>query len=94
MICPGQTLDKAFLVLDYLPLSSEHPYGWQALGHQLAFLHQADDQAMYGFDWDNYLSATLQPNQWQAKLVDIFLRTAHRLATAITGRATTTVWQY
>ncbi len=72
VICPGQTLDKAFLVLDYLPLSSEHPYGWQALGHQLAFLHQADDQAMYGFDWDNYLSATLQPNQWQANWSTFF----------------------
>jgi len=64
VICAGQTLDHAFLVLEYLPLASDHPYGWQALGHQLAFLHQADDQAMYGFEWDNYLSATMQPNQW------------------------------
>lgn len=64
VICAGQTIEKSFLVLEYLPLASDHPYGWQALGHQLAFLHQADDQAMYGFDWDNYLSSTLQPNQW------------------------------
>jgi fructosamine-3-kinase len=72
VICTGQSLDKAFLVQDYLPLSNEHPYGWQALGHQLAFLHQADDQAMYGFDWDNYLSATLQPNQWQSNWSSFF----------------------
>ncbi len=72
VVCAGQTLDKSFLVLEYLPLSSDHPYGWQALGHQLAFLHQADDQAMYGFDWDNYLTATMQPNQWQANWSSFF----------------------
>ncbi len=72
VICAGQTIEKSFLVLEYLPLTSDHPYGWQALGHQLAFLHQADDQAMYGFDWDNYLSATLQPNQWQANWSSFF----------------------
>lgn len=72
VICAGQTLDKAFLVLEYLPLTSDHPYGWQALGHQLAFLHQADDQAMYGFDWDNYLTSTMQPNQWQANWSTFF----------------------
>jgi len=66
VVCSGQTLDKAFLVLEYLPLATDHPYGFQALGHQLAFLHQADEQAQYGFDWDNYLTATLQPNQWQS----------------------------
>lgn len=72
VICAGQTLDHAFLVLEYLPMASEHPYGWQALGHQLAFLHQADDQAMYGFDWDNYLSSTLQPNQWHSNWSSFF----------------------
>lgn len=72
VICAGQTLDKSFLVLEYLPMASEHPFGWQALGHQLAFLHQADDQAQYGFDWDNYLTATLQPNQWQSNWSTFF----------------------
>jgi hypothetical protein len=72
VICAGQTLDKSFLVMEYLPMANAHPYGWQALGHQLAFLHKADDQAMYGFDWDNYLSATLQPNQWQSNWSTFF----------------------
>ncbi len=29
---------------------------------------------MYGFDWYNYLSATLQLNQWQAELVDVLFQ--------------------
>ena len=72
VICSGQTLDKAFLVLEYLPMTNAHPYGWQALGHQLAFLHQADDQAMYGFDWDNSLGSTTQPNKWQPNWSSFF----------------------
>lgn len=72
VICAGQTVEKAFLVLEYLPICKDHPYGWQQLGHQLAFLHQADDQAMYGFDWDNYLNASLQPNQWQGNWSSFF----------------------
>ena len=64
VICTGQTLDKSFLVLEYLPFAGETLTGWRNLAQQLALLHKQHDQAMYGFDWDNYLSSTLQPNQW------------------------------
>uniref|UniRef100_UPI002FDB21D5 fructosamine kinase family protein n=1 Tax=Arsukibacterium sp. TaxID=1977258 RepID=UPI002FDB21D5 len=53
VVCYGQTLDKAFLVLQYLPLVSDSQRGWRLLGQQLATLHMNHDQAMYGFDWDN-----------------------------------------
>lgn len=65
VICHGQTLDKAFLVLEYLPLQTESTLGWQQLAEQLAKLHARHDQAMFGFDWDNYIGLTVQPNQWQ-----------------------------
>ncbi|CAM5183491.1 fructosamine kinase family protein [Alishewanella longhuensis] len=40
VICCGQTLDKAFLVLEYLPIQSESPQGWGQLGQQLAEMHE------------------------------------------------------
>lgn len=72
VICAGQTLDKAYLVLEYLPLSSETVSGWRQLGQQLAVLHRQHEQAMYGFDWDNMLGNTPQPNKWQANWSSFF----------------------
>ena len=72
VICAGQTLDKAYLVLEYLPLSSETVSGWRHLGQQLAMLHRQHEQAMYGFDWDNMLSNTPQPNKWQPNWSSFF----------------------
>lgn len=72
LICSGQTIDKAFLVLEYLPLGGETTNGWQDLAQQLAQLHKQHDQAMYGFDWDNMLGSTPQPNKWQANWSSFF----------------------
>lgn len=72
LICSGQTIDKAFLVLEYLPLSAETATGWRDLARQLAQLHKQHDQAMYGFDWDNMLGSTPQPNKWQANWSSFF----------------------
>ncbi|MDP5141519.1 fructosamine kinase family protein [Rheinheimera baltica] len=71
-ICTGQTIDKAFLVLEYLPLSNETVPGWRNLAQQLALLHKQHTQAMYGFDWDNSLGTTAQPNKWQANWSSFF----------------------
>ena len=72
VICCGQTLDKAFLVLEYLPLVKESGSGWQQLGQQLALLHQQHEQAMFGFDWDNVIGRTPQPNKWQSNWSSFF----------------------
>jgi len=72
VICVGQTLDKAFLVLEYLPLQMETELGWQQLGEQLAALHARHEQAMFGFDWDNFIGLTVQPNQWQSNWSSFF----------------------
>jgi fructosamine-3-kinase len=72
VICAGRTIDKAFLVLEYLPLAGETDAGWQQLAQQLALLHKQHDQAMYGFDWDNVLGSTTQPNKWQANWSSFF----------------------
>ncbi|MDX3773532.1 fructosamine kinase family protein [Chromatiaceae bacterium AAb-1] len=72
VICYGQTIDKAFLVLEYLPLTEESPAGWITLAEQLAQLHTRTEQAMYGFDWDNMLGRTRQPNTWQGNWSTFF----------------------
>ena len=72
VICSGQTLDKAFLVLEYLPFAGETVPGWRHLAQQLALLHKQHEQAMFGFDWDNTLGSTVQPNKWQANWSSFF----------------------
>ncbi|SEA22058.1 fructosamine kinase family protein [Alkalimonas amylolytica] len=72
VICYGQTLDKAFLVLEYIPLVDEHNAGWEALGLAMAKLHEDSGQAMYGFDWDCTLGRTSQPNKWQGNWSSFF----------------------
>lgn len=72
VISYGQTLDKSFLVLEYLPLIKEHDDGWEGLGHGMASLHQDSGQAMYGFDWDTCLGNTSQPNKWQSNWSSFF----------------------
>lgn len=72
VICAGQTLDKAFLVLEYLPFSDDSIAGWRNLAQQLALLHKQHEQAMYGFDWDNMLGTTAQPNKWQSNWSSFF----------------------
>ena len=72
VICSGQTVDKAFLVLEYLPLQGESVTGWHNLARQLALLHKQHDQAMYGFDWDTVLGTTVQPNKWQGNWSSFF----------------------
>lgn len=72
VICAGQTIDKAFLVLEYLPLGDDSSAGWRNLAQQLALLHKQHDQAMYGFDWDNSLGTTAQPNKWQSNWSSFF----------------------
>jgi len=72
VVCYGQTLDKAFLVLQYLPVVADSQLGWSLLGQQLAELHKEHEQAMYGFDWDNMLGRTTQPNKWQGNWSSFF----------------------
>lgn len=64
----GYSKQNAFLILNYLaskPLeSSKASYKF---GVQLAKLHQWGEQKEYGFDNENYIGATLQPNSWSKK---------------------------
>lgn len=73
VILCGTSKNHAFLILNYLATqsltSSEASY---VLGEQLATLHQWGEQKEYGFDDDNYLGTTLQPNRWHKKWSHFF----------------------
>ena len=67
VIAIGTTKTNSYLVLEYFPLSpidSETSYN---LGVELAKQHQWGDQGEYGFDLDNYIGYTIQPNGWHKK---------------------------
>ena len=68
LILTGKSKEHSFIILNYLPTKplddSKNSY---AFGQQLARLHQWGEQKEYGFDQDNYIGATLQPNKWSRK---------------------------
>ncbi|WP_115718729.1 fructosamine kinase family protein [Gallaecimonas mangrovi] len=78
VVCGGATTGFAYLVMEYLPFSAPSRRGWQRLGEGLAALHQRQDQAMYGFDEDNFIGNTPQPNPWHKHWYRFF--TEQRLA--------------
>lgn len=71
-ICYGCTLSSSFLVLTYLPFHNGTEQAWYALGQQLARLHQSQQQPMYGWDEDNFLGLSIQPNAWHKKWSTFF----------------------
>jgi protein-ribulosamine 3-kinase len=81
-ICVGVAEAQAFVVLEYLEL---HRHGDAAmLGRQLAALHQAT-QPQFGWQRDNTLGSTPQPNAWRASWVDFLReqRLGHQLRLAV-----------
>ncbi|MDN4501423.1 fructosamine kinase family protein [Alteromonadaceae bacterium BrNp21-10] len=73
VICSGQVSTKSYLVLELLQLSKtvdEEDY--HAFGMSLAKLHQFEPAQMYGWQEDNYIGPTVQPNQWHKKWSSFF----------------------
>ncbi|NOH72664.1 fructosamine kinase family protein [Vibrio pectenicida] len=67
-ILTGKTKDHAFLILNYFPIKPlDAPPNSYEFGQQLAILHQWGEQKEYGFDQDNYIGSTLQPNKWDRR---------------------------
>ena len=63
LACPnvtaiGTSLDKSFLVLDYIDFSKAKPVLWYQLGQQLAQMHYETQHGQFGWQHDN-LSAIL-----------------------------------
>ncbi|MEF1309102.1 fructosamine kinase family protein [Vibrio mytili] len=68
VVLVGKTKNCSFLILNYLPTKPlEDAKNSFEFGQQLARLHKWGEQKEFGFDADNYIGSTLQPNQWHKK---------------------------
>ncbi len=63
VICSGQTATQSFLVLEALPFGHARPGSASQLGEQLALMHQST-AARFGWQQDNTIGSTPQPNRW------------------------------
>lgn len=52
------------------PSSAPSKSAWKRLGADLAALHSADAGPRYGFDMDNHIGSTVQPNSWRDDWVE------------------------
>lgn len=81
-VCSGLRIPQVFLcgadflLLEDLAPAEQAPDYWQTLGRQLAALH-SQPHTHFGFEHDNYLGTTPQPNPWTADGYDFFAQ--HRL---------------
>lgn len=75
-ICLGEYQSKAFCVFEYLEFCGGNKQ--YQLGQQLARMHrQASENSQFGFDIDNTIGATPQPNGWISDWAEFW--DAHRL---------------
>ncbi|MBD2779754.1 fructosamine kinase family protein [Xenorhabdus szentirmaii] len=63
----GYDRDTSCLLLEYLPLKPFNAHSAYCFGQYLARLHQWGEQPKFGFDFDNMLATTIQPNGWQKR---------------------------
>ncbi len=78
---------RAFLLTNFIPSGSGGGGQWRSFGEELARLHQAPVGARYGFEIDNHLGRTPQPNRWNEDWVQFNRgeRLGHQLALARTA---------
>ncbi len=68
----GQKAQKAYLLLEYIPLARPRKHYWQQLGQQLSILH-AHTNAFFGLEYDNYLGHLRQSNEPFNNGIDFFI---------------------
>ncbi|MGL4752657.1 MAG: fructosamine kinase family protein [Aeromonadaceae bacterium] len=71
LLC-GVANNVSFLLLPYHDLIDGTPEQWFQMGCDLACLHRCSEQEMYGWDEDNFIGRTLQPNRWQKQWANFF----------------------
>jgi|TARA_R100001377_G_scaffold62601_1_gene38441 fructosamine-3-kinase len=68
----GTSLNKSFLILDYIDFSSAKPMLWYQLGQQLAQMHYETRHGQFGWQHDNFIGSTIQPNHWSSNWTTFF----------------------
>lgn len=88
---PGRAGGTAFLVMEAIPTGRPGAGFWEDFGRRFARLHRAAQHHRFGFEHDNYLGGTPQPNGWCDEWPEFFRRhrLGHQLALARSrGRST------
>jgi fructosamine-3-kinase len=76
-ICWGTADTMAYLVLEWLDLGYGTHHSWQQMGAQLAAMHQVTSDRGFGWEQNNTIGATPQPNPWTDHWLEFFRE--HRL---------------
>ncbi|WDE09603.1 fructosamine kinase family protein [Thalassomonas haliotis] len=71
-IALGTTLDKSYIVLSHIDFCNDNAALWYQLGQQLAQMHKNSSHGQFGWQYDNYLGNTRQPNDWQSNWRSFF----------------------
>lgn len=66
-----------FIVMEYIESGPQKPDFFETFGRQFALLHRKTKSERYGFEHDNYIGATPQPNGWKDDWVEFWRE--HRL---------------
>ena len=69
--------DSDFIVMEAYSSSQRRPDWQELMGRRLALLHQATRSDRFGFNGDNYLGTTTQPNPWHRNWIEFWCD--HRL---------------
>ena len=63
-ICWGITESTAYLVLEWLDFGYGNHAAWEMMGHNLAAMHRVTSDRGFGWDIENTIGSTPQPNPW------------------------------
>jgi fructosamine-3-kinase len=82
-VCHGTIEQSAYLVLEWLDLGPAGA-GWAALGDRLAALHRVTSSQGFGWQQDNTIGSTPQPNPWTLDWTEFWVqhRIGHQLRLA------------
>jgi fructosamine-3-kinase len=76
-ICWGTVAGSAYLVLEWLDLGYGDHQAWEAMGKNLATLHQITSDRGFGWQQDNTIGFIPQVNPWTESWTEFFVE--HRL---------------
>jgi fructosamine-3-kinase len=76
-ICYGLTDRSAYIVLEWLDLGYGTHQSWKAMGENLAAMHRTTSERGFGWDQNNTIGSTPQPNPWTADWLQFWVE--HRL---------------
>lgn len=71
-ICWGTAAGQSYLVLEWLHLGRGTATAWEAMGRQLAAMHQKVSQQGFGWHRNNTIGATPQHNPWTPDWAEFF----------------------